>query len=141
MEVNEKCDVYSFGVLVLEVIMGKHLGEFISSLSSPSSSASSSSASPPPPPPTLLVRDTFLKDVLDQRLSSPTEQVAEELVFIAKLALACLHVSPQSQPTMGKVSTELSKQRPTMRNPFYMITIGQLFDIGSSSVMTIFAYF
>ncbi|CDP11414.1 unnamed protein product [Coffea canephora] len=30
LEVNEKCDVYSFGVLALEVIMGKHPGDFIS---------------------------------------------------------------------------------------------------------------
>ena len=29
MEVNEKCDVYSFGVLALEVIMGKRLGDLI----------------------------------------------------------------------------------------------------------------
>ena len=34
MEVNEKCDVYNFGVLALEVIMGKHPGELISFLSS-----------------------------------------------------------------------------------------------------------
>ena len=40
MEVNEKCDVYSFGVLALEVIMGKHLGELISFLSSLSTIAS-----------------------------------------------------------------------------------------------------
>ncbi|XP_059629879.1 MDIS1-interacting receptor like kinase 2-like [Cornus florida] len=112
MEVNEKCDVYSFGVLILEVITGKHPGKLISSLSSSSS------------PPTLLVRDILLRNVLDQRLSPPAEQVAEELVFITKLAFACLHVNPQSRPTMGNVSKELSKRRPTLQIPFHMITIG-----------------
>ncbi|KAF6141749.1 hypothetical protein GIB67_027927 [Kingdonia uniflora] len=34
MRVTEKCDVYSFGVLALEVLMGKHHAEFISSLTS-----------------------------------------------------------------------------------------------------------
>nr|GLL19838.1 MDIS1-interacting receptor like kinase 2-like [Ipomoea trifida] len=29
MEVNEKCDVFSFGVIVLEVIMGRHPGDII----------------------------------------------------------------------------------------------------------------
>ncbi|PON61565.1 Tyrosine-protein kinase, partial [Parasponia andersonii] len=32
MKVTEKCDVYSFGVLTLEVMMGKQPGDFISSL-------------------------------------------------------------------------------------------------------------
>ncbi|XP_059629657.1 MDIS1-interacting receptor like kinase 2-like [Cornus florida] len=120
MEVNEKCDVFSFGVLVVEVIMGKHPGELISCLSSSSSS-----------PPTLVARDILLKDVLDQRLSPPTAQKAEELVFITKLAFACLHVSRESRPTMREVSTELSKRRPTLQNPFHTITLGQLLDIGS----------
>ena len=31
--VTEKCDVYSFGVLVLELFMGSHPGDFLSSLS------------------------------------------------------------------------------------------------------------
>ncbi|PRQ52050.1 putative protein kinase RLK-Pelle-LRR-XI-1 family [Rosa chinensis] len=32
MEMNEKCDVYSFGVLTLEVIMGKHPGDLMISV-------------------------------------------------------------------------------------------------------------
>ena len=34
MEVNEKYDVYSFGVLTLEVIMKNHPGDLVSFLSS-----------------------------------------------------------------------------------------------------------
>ena len=121
MEVNEKCDVYSFGVLALEVIMGKHPGDLISFLSSSSSSSSTST-----------VQGIFLKDVLDQRLLPPRNQVAEQVV-VAKLTFACLHTTPISRPTMQQVATILSKQRPTLQNQFYTITLGQLFDINCSS--------
>ncbi|XP_028088482.1 MDIS1-interacting receptor like kinase 2-like [Camellia sinensis] len=122
MEVNEKCDVYSFGVLALEVIMGKHPGDLISFLSSSSSSSSTSTA-----------QGIFLKDVLDQRLLPPRNQMAEQVVVVAKLAFACLHTTPLSRPTMQQVATILSKQRPTPQNQFYTITLGQLFDINCSS--------
>ncbi|KAI7981456.1 MDIS1-interacting receptor like kinase 2 [Camellia lanceoleosa] len=122
MEVNEKCDVYSFGVLVLEVIMGKHPDDLISSLLSSSSSSSTSTA-----------QGIFLKDILDQRLPPPRNQVAEQVVVIAKLAFACLHTTPLSRPTMQQVATILLKQRPTLQNQFYTITLGQLFDINCSS--------
>ncbi|CAL5414784.1 unnamed protein product [Camellia sinensis] len=118
MEVNEKCDVYSFGVLALEVIMGKHPGDLISSLLSSSSSSSTSTA-----------QRIFLKDILDQCLLPPRNQVAEQIVVVAKLAFACLHTAPLSRPTMQQVATILSKQRPTLQNQFYTITLGQLFDI------------
>ncbi|KAJ7969159.1 putative Receptor protein kinase [Quillaja saponaria] len=58
MKVNEKCDVYSYGVLTLEVVLGQHPGDLISSLFSPSSSSVCSTA-----------RNLLLKYVLDQRLS------------------------------------------------------------------------
>ncbi|KAL7208657.1 hypothetical protein ACSBR1_030403 [Camellia fascicularis] len=112
MEVNEKCDVYSFGVLALEVIMGKHPGDLISSSSSSSSTSTA--------------QGIFLKDILDQRL------VAEQVVVV-KLAFACLHTTPLSWPTMQQVATILSKQRRTLQNQFYTITSGQLFDINCSS--------
>ncbi|KAJ6876365.1 MDIS1-interacting receptor like kinase 2-like [Populus alba x Populus x berolinensis] len=66
MKVDEKCDVYSFGVLTLEVMMGKHPGDFISSLML---SASTSSSSP-------IGHNTVLKDVLDQRLPPPENKLA-----------------------------------------------------------------
>ena len=121
MEVNEKCDVYSFGVLALEVIMGRHPGDLILSLW-PSSSSSFSNA-----------HGLLLKDVLDQRLSPPMNRMADEVVFVAKLAFACLHPTPQSRPTMKQVSVQLSKPRSAFQNPFHMITLGQLFDIECST--------
>nr|XP_024929229.2 MDIS1-interacting receptor like kinase 2-like [Ziziphus jujuba var. spinosa] len=80
MEVNEKIDVYSFGDVALESIMGEHPGDLISSLlSSP-----------------LHVVDVLLKDVLDQRLSPPKRQIADQVVSIVEIAFACVRQSPQS---------------------------------------------
>ncbi|XP_068310617.1 MDIS1-interacting receptor like kinase 2-like [Pyrus communis] len=92
-KVTEKCDVYSFGVLALEVIMGKRLSDLISSISSPSD-----------------CENKLLKDVLDQRLSPPTPEVEEELTTIARVAITCRYSQPQSRPTMHMVSQSLSFQ-------------------------------
>ena len=62
MVVTEKCDVYSFGMVALETMMGMHPGELVTSLSSSSA------------------QNTTLKDVLDSRLSSPKSiQVANKI--------------------------------------------------------------
>ncbi|KAL7258045.1 hypothetical protein ACSBR1_004214 [Camellia fascicularis] len=117
MEVNERCDVYSFGVLTMEVIMGKHPGDLIFFLSSSSSSSSSTSTA----------HGILLKDVLDQRLPTPENQVAEQVVVVAKLAFACLHANPPSRPTMRQVAMKLSDDlRSHLQNEFHMITLGQL---------------
>ncbi|CAN6555555.1 unnamed protein product [Malus baccata var. baccata] len=92
-KVTEKCDVYSFGVLALEVIMGKRLGDLISSFSSPSA-----------------CENKLLKDVLDQRLPPPTLEVEDELTTIARVAITCRDSRPQSRPTMHMVSQSLSFQ-------------------------------
>ncbi|XP_043705098.1 MDIS1-interacting receptor like kinase 2-like [Telopea speciosissima] len=89
MVVTEKCDVYSFGVLALETVMGRHPGELISSLSLPNA------------------KDIILQDVLDPRLPPPTELVAQDLIFSMMLAIACLRTNPKSRPTMQYISQEL----------------------------------
>nr|XP_034924551.1 MDIS1-interacting receptor like kinase 2-like [Populus alba] len=108
MKVDEKCDVYSFGVLTLEVMMGKHPGDFISSLML---STSTSSSSP-------IGYNTLLKDVLDQRLPPPENELADGVAHVAKLAFACLQTDPHYRPTMRQVSTELTARWPPLPKLF-----------------------
>ena len=115
MEVNEKCDIYSFGVLALEVIMGKHPGDLISILSPLSATASTT-------------YNIQLKDMLDQRLETPRNQVALKVVSIAKLAFSCLETNPKSRPTMQEVSHELSIERAPTSEVFDTLTVGSLFN-------------
>ncbi|XP_034223823.1 MDIS1-interacting receptor like kinase 2-like [Prunus dulcis] len=120
MEVTEKCDVHSFGVVTLEIIMGRHPGDVFSSISSEASSSSSSSfASPAPEMP--------ISDVLDQRISPSTKQEAEEVVSLVKIAFASLNPSPQCHPMMKKFSQLLSStQRLHLSKPLHMKTFGEL---------------
>ena len=83
MKVTEKCDVYSFGVLALEVIKGKHPRDSISSLSSSSSNMNLS-----------------LNEILDPRLPLPSRNIQDKLISILEVALLCLEESPESRPTM-----------------------------------------
>lgn len=125
MEFNERCDVYSFGVLALEVILGKHPGDFILSIFTPSTQFAPSTSTSPR---ISAVHDIFLKDVLDQRLLYPTRNVAEEVVGVVRLALACINPTPQLRPTIQQVSVQLSKEKAAFRNLLPLITIGQLLN-------------
>ncbi|XP_022774484.1 LOW QUALITY PROTEIN: probable leucine-rich repeat receptor-like protein kinase At1g35710 [Durio zibethinus] len=112
MVVTEKCDVYSFGVLALETLMGKHPGELLSSLSSPSS-----------------LQNIKLIDVLDRRLPPPTSQlVAQNIVHAATLAFACLHTKPKSRPMMEEVCKEFLSSQKSLGIPLRMITLLQLMN-------------
>ncbi|XP_027150444.1 MDIS1-interacting receptor like kinase 2-like [Coffea eugenioides] len=114
MEVTEKCDVYSFGVLALEVIVGKHPSDLISILLSTPSSM--------PKPKSL---DIMLKDVLDKRIPPPTLQEAEDVVLAAKLAIACVHTSPQFRPTMQQVSGHISRKKSASKS-LSLVTLSEL---------------
>lgn len=110
-EANEKCDVYSYGVLAVEVIMGKHPEDLLLSLSIPKS---------------IISHRFTLKDLLDHRLPPPEDSVAKEVVFTMKLAFLCLQTKPQSRPTMQQVSQKLSTRKPTLSDPLEMIKLEKL---------------
>ncbi|KAH9657239.1 MDIS1-interacting receptor like kinase 2 [Citrus sinensis] len=110
MVVTEKCDAYSFGVVALEVLMGRHPGELLSSLSSPSSD-----------------QKIMLIDVLDPRLSPPVDRmVMQDIVLVTTVALACLHSKPKFRPTMQRVCQEFLTCKIALVNPFEEISIWQL---------------
>ena len=93
MRVTDKCDVYSYGVVALEVLMGKHPGELLSSIAFATN-----------------MPDLLLKDVLDQRLPPPIGHLEEQVLIIVKLALSCSASTLELRPTMHDVARELSIQ-------------------------------
>ncbi|KAI3846158.1 hypothetical protein MKX03_022054 [Papaver bracteatum] len=124
MKVTEKCDVYSFGVLVLEVLHGRHPSEIITLLSPklPPSLPSSSTSKVPE-------GNIMLKDILDECLEAPTDVVKKEIMHFMKVGLSCLRGDPSSRPTMQEVSAELSltaQSMPSFGKPFETITLGDL---------------
>ncbi|KAI3889364.1 hypothetical protein MKX03_024455 [Papaver bracteatum] len=129
MKVTEKCDVYSFGVLMLEVLHGRHPSEIITLLSPellPSLSSTSTSNVP--------VKTIMLKDILDECLEAPTDVVKKDIMYFVKVALSCLRGDPHTRPTMQEVSVELSRSaqiRPYFGKPFETVTLGDLLIGGS----------
>lgn len=109
LTVSEKCDVFSFGVVALETLMGRHPGEFLSSLSNSST------------------QNILLKDLLDSRLPLPVfPKDAQDIMLVVALALACLCSQPKSRPSMQQVAQELCASKLPRSLPFHEISINQL---------------
>ncbi|THU73301.1 hypothetical protein C4D60_Mb04t21370 [Musa balbisiana] len=92
MRLTTKCDVYSFGVITLELLVGTYPGDIISTLSSSSG------------------QSLFVKDILDQRVSLPVDQVADEVAAALTLAIHCVDINPETRPTMKQIFEKLSAQ-------------------------------
>ncbi|XVF58237.1 hypothetical protein PTKIN_Ptkin07bG0048500 [Pterospermum kingtungense] len=113
MTVTEKCDVYSFGVLALEILMGKHPGELLSKLSSSSSSS--------------CFQNIMLNEVLDPRLSPPrSRKSVQGIAFVAVVAFACLRIKPNSRPTMRTVSQKFVHIQSPIALPLHEISLREL---------------
>ncbi|KAI3889365.1 hypothetical protein MKX03_024456 [Papaver bracteatum] len=124
MKVTEKCDVYSFGVLVLEVLHGRHPSEIITLLSPKLFQTSSSTSTLKVP-----VKTIMLKDILDECLEAPIDVVKKEIMHFVKVGLSCLRGDPHTRPTMQEISVELSRSsqsRPSLGKPFETVTLGDL---------------
>nr|XP_043614657.1 MDIS1-interacting receptor like kinase 2-like [Erigeron canadensis] len=90
MKVTEKCDVYSFGVLALEVIKGEHPGDVITSITSPSA------------------EKIELGNLLDHRLPNPLPEMEKVLTSILIQATRCVNPKPEIRPSMLNISKEIS---------------------------------
>ncbi|KAI8015564.1 Receptor-like protein 35 [Camellia lanceoleosa] len=108
MVVTKKSDAYSFGVVALETIMGRHPGELLSSLES------------------LSAQNIMLTNVLDPLLLPPTNPIiVGNIVLVARMAIAYLRSEPRSRPTMLCVSQEFQSCRKTFTTPLRAISLLQ----------------
>ncbi|XP_048561128.1 probable leucine-rich repeat receptor-like protein kinase At1g35710 isoform X2 [Triticum urartu] len=111
--VTEKCDVYSFGVVVLELVMGKHPRDLLDgSLSS-------------------WEEAMLVKDILDQRPTTPTTTEEKSLALLVNLAFSCLESSPQARPTMREAYQMLIQQPCSSPSPvpFSALTLQQAMHV------------
>lgn len=88
--VTEKCDVYSFGIVALEVLMGQHPQDLQNSLAS------------------LKDQDLPIEEILDKRLPALKTDEAKDLIQYISVAFECLQPSPQHRPTMLQVCRALA---------------------------------
>lgn len=105
---TKKWDVFSFGIVALETIMGIHPGELVASLSFSSA------------------QNTMLNDILDSRLLYPRHaRVANDIALITSLALKCLNSDPKCRPSMRQVSSQLVSSK-SFPHPIGAISLLQL---------------
>lgn len=103
MKVTEKCDIYSFGVVLLELVTGK-----------------------PPVQPleqggnlvTWVKRATHgrVSDIFDVRLDLSSSRTIKEMTLILKIALFCTSTSPVNRPTMREVIAMMLNVREAASN-------------------------
>lgn len=96
MKITEKSDVYSYGVVVLEVLTGKQPID-------------------PTIPDGLHIVDWVKKvrdiQVIDQTLQARPESEIEEMMQTLGVALLCINPLPEDRPTMKDVAAMLSEIR------------------------------
>lgn len=111
MKVSQKCDIYSFGMVTLEVMMGRHPGQLLNSLWANMGDGEG---------------EVLLKDVLDGRIGEPADDVRKDVVLVVMIASMCLACDPELRPAMEVVARELDARRMPSLQPFHTITLAQI---------------
>ena len=105
MKVTEKCDIYSFGVVLLELITGQKPlqpldqgGDLVTWVRRS-------------------IQTTQLTSgVFDDRLDLSQRGVVENMVLVFKSALFCTRVSPSDRPTMQEVVSMMIEAKGEINN-------------------------
>nr|XP_043614136.1 leucine-rich repeat receptor-like protein kinase TDR [Erigeron canadensis] len=107
LQVDEKSDIYSFGVLLMELISGKRsvdseFGEGNSIVDWVRSRIKSKDGT---------------NEVLDNNAGGSCNLVKEEMLCILKIAMLCTSRNPADRPSMRDVVTMLQEAKPKRKSP------------------------
>ena len=106
LQVDEKSDIYSYGVLLMELISGKRsvdseFGEGNSIVDWVRSK---------------MKRKEGTKDVLDEHAGGSCSSVREEMICVLKIAMPCTSRNPSNRPSMRDVVSMLLEAEPKRKS-------------------------